>query len=102
MWGTEKWIVNSDLYCSKLLYLDKDYRCSLHHHKIKTETFYIIKGLVLLELDGTIRTMHPNDVVDIYPNSYHRFTGLEKSVILEVSTQHFEMDSYRKTKSGKI
>jgi len=55
-----------------------------------------------MEVAGTMSTMYPGDVIDINPKEDHRFTGLEDSIILEVSTQHFEMDSYRKTKSEKI
>jgi hypothetical protein len=32
----------------------------------------------------------------------HRFTGLKDSLIVEISTQHFEDDSYRDTESEQI
>ncbi len=47
-WGEERWIVNRD-YCGKLLILKKGFRCSLHYHKNKDETFYVNKGKVLME-----------------------------------------------------
>ena len=34
-WGRELWIVNSELYCSKIMELTKDKKCSIHYHKIK-------------------------------------------------------------------
>ena len=34
-WGYEKWIVNTDEYCGKLLFFNKGKRCSWHYHKIK-------------------------------------------------------------------
>ena len=49
-WGSEYWIVNNDLYCGKLLTLEKNKRCSVHYHKNKDETFYILEGKIKLEL----------------------------------------------------
>ena len=40
-WGYEKWIVNSPLYCGKILWFCKDKKCSWHYHKKKDEVFYI-------------------------------------------------------------
>ncbi len=102
VWGSEDWLVNTEKYCSKFLNLEKGYRCSMHYHKNKDETFYILKGKVLMEVNGDYKIMKPNDSVRIFPNIKHRFTGLENSQILEVSTYHEEGDSYRDTTSGRV
>lgn len=47
-WGYERWIANSPLYCGKELFIAKDRRLSLHYHKLKDETFFVISGSVLL------------------------------------------------------
>ena len=47
-WGFEKWIVNCEKYCGKLLYFVKGKKCSWHYHKIKDEVFYIQSGKILL------------------------------------------------------
>ena len=101
VWGRELWIVNRD-YCGKILELNRGYRCSLHHHKNKDETFYILDGLVFMEINNQKRVMHPGDTQLIKPNDTHRFTGLKNSRILEISTHHEESDSYRDEESGKI
>ena len=51
VWGSEEWIVNR-AYCGKKLILNKGFRCSMHYHKNKDETFYILKGKVLMEIDN--------------------------------------------------
>src|SRR5262249_27199605 len=43
-WGRELWIVNNELYCGKILEIHQGSRCSLHFHKLKTETFYLHSG----------------------------------------------------------
>ena len=102
VWGSEIWITNSELYCGKILNLKKGYFCSFHSHKIKEETFYILEGKVLMKINKQERVMSEGDVVHILPGVYHRFTGWEDSRIIEISTQHFEDDSYRLDKSGKV
>ena len=93
-WGHEEWIINRD-YCGKKLVLNKGSRCSMHYHKIKDETFYIVKGKVLLELEDQKKILKPGNSILILPNKKHRFTGLEDSEIIEFSTHHEDSDSYR-------
>ncbi|MFW5870846.1 MAG: cupin domain-containing protein [Candidatus Sumerlaeota bacterium] len=100
-WGEEHWIVNN-LYCGKKLVLKKGYRCSIHYHKLKDETFYVIAGRILLELDDEARVLEPGDKVHVAIGQKHRFTGLERSEMIEFSTHHEEEDSYRDSQSGKI
>ena len=101
VWGKEIWIVNRE-YCGKKLILNKGFRCSMHYHKNKDETFYILKGRVLMETDNKKQIMLPGDSILITPNMKHRFTGLEDSEIIEFSTHHEDSDSYRDEESGKV
>jgi quercetin dioxygenase-like cupin family protein len=105
-WGHEEWIVNNEKYCGKKLVFKKNYRCSMHYHKIKEETFYIISGKVLLEtIDNDVkkkRVMVPGDIEHIKPHVLHRLTGLENSQVMEFSTFHMESDSYRVEMSGFV
>ena len=101
VWGSEDWIVNNKRYCGKILNLNKGYRCSLHCHKEKEETFYVLEGKVLMQIENAMKTMKPGESIDIHKGVYHRFTGLEDSKIIEFSTQHKDEDSYRTELSGK-
>ena len=47
-WGWERWIVNKEEYCGKLLYFNVNKRCSWHYHKIKDEVFYLQSGKILV------------------------------------------------------
>lgn len=101
IWGGETWVVNNKLYCGKLLNLKKDYQCSIHKHNVKDETFYILKGKVLMEVFKNVKVMDVGDVVHIPPGTLHRFVGLDDSEILEISTEHMECDSVRVSSSGR-
>ena len=104
VWGSECWLVNNDEYCGKILTLRKHFKCSFHHHKKKHETFIIIEGRVLLEYDRDEQyLLQKGDAIEIPREVYHSFTGIDKiNKILEVSTRHYEDDSYRITKSHKL
>ena len=108
VWGSEEWIANNDKYCGKILNLNKGFRCSIHYHKNKHETFYILQGKVLMELFDSggnrsiINIMLPEKIQVIEPYQRHRFTGLEDSRIIEFSTHHEESDSYRDRESAPV
>lgn len=101
-WGYEKWIVNNELYCGKLLFFEKNKKCSFHYHKIKTETFYLQSGLIkVLHSYGVDISqaeevvLKPGDSFQVPVGLKHQMLALEKSELFEFSTQHFEEDSYR-------
>ena len=100
--GYEKWIVNTDEYCGKLLFFEKNKRCSWHYHKLKDETFYLQSGKILLfygdsdDLNtATNIVLEPGDKFHIYRGLRHQMVAVEASELFEFSTQHFEDDSYR-------
>lgn len=101
-WGYELWIANSSDYCGKLLFIEKDKGCSWHYHKLKTETFYIQSGRVLLKYsyddDYTIAPgiiLNKGDKFDVPVLMRHKMIALLDTELFEFSTEHFESDSYR-------
>lgn len=99
-WGYENWLVNNELYCGKILHFNKGKKCSLHYHKIKDETFYILKGKIALLIASPKRLLEKivlkkGDSIRIPPKTSHQVIALETTDIIEISTQHFETDSYR-------
>ena len=103
-WGYEIWIHNSPDYCGKILVLEKGKKCSLHHHILKKETFFIQSGKLLMRTvdESGIESefeMEKGDVLEIKPGLKHQFKGIaEITEIMEFSTQHFESDSIRTEK----
>ena len=101
-WGFEKWIVNCEEYCGKLLYFVKDKRCSCHYHKLKDEVFYIQSGKILVKYSDNddINTaketiLVPGDNFHVYRGLRHQMIAIEDTELFEFSTQHFDSDSYR-------
>lgn len=100
-WGKEVWFANSPLYCGKILYLNKGYVCSYHHHEEKNETFYLFSGIVAMIINDKKRILKEGDSVNLEPYDKHNFAGITDSIIIEVSTKHSEDDSIRQDESGK-
>tara|TARA_R100000664_G_scaffold34158_1_gene54450 strand:+ start:1311 stop:1670 length:360 start_codon:yes stop_codon:yes gene_type:complete len=101
-WGFEKWIVNCDEYCGKLLYFVKGKKCSWHYHKLKDEVFYIQSGKILVlfsEGDDISKAqtaiLRKGDNFHVYRGLRHQMQALEDTELFEFSTQHFDSDSYR-------
>ncbi len=101
-WGFEKWIVNNEEYCGKLLYFVKGKRCSWHYHKLKDETFYIQSGKIKLlysdedDIKNALEIiLNPADKFNIYRGLRHQMIALRDTELFEFSTQHFDEDSYR-------
>ena len=101
-WGYEKWIVNKEEYCGKLLYMEKAKKCSWHFHELKDEVFYIQSGKILLkyaehdnikEAEETI--LLPGENFHIKRGLRHQMLALENTELFEFSTTHFDTDSHR-------
>lgn len=100
-WGKEVVIVNNDSYCGKILCINKGKKFSMHFHMLKDETWYVAKGSLLFRWIDTSdarimeRILLEGMVVRLSPGDPHQLVAQEDSEIYEVSTTHFDQDSYR-------
>jgi mannose-6-phosphate isomerase-like protein (cupin superfamily) len=101
-WGREVWLVNNELYCGKILEILKGKRCSLHFHKLKTESFFLRTGRLRVYVkesptSGTLEEFElvSGECMDIPRGLVHQMEALEDSELFEFSTQHFDSDSNR-------
>lgn len=100
-WGEEVIITNNELYCGKLLRFKEGAKFSMHYHLIKDETWYVNKGLFIYRWIDTETAevnevdLIPGDTVRQRPGQPHQLEALIDGEIFEVSTEHFDTDSYR-------
>ena len=102
-WGYELWVHNDADYCGKLLVFTKSgNKFSMHYHMIKDETWYVQKGAFQFDWIDTengercYTQIQEGDVIEIKKGLPHQLTALtEEATVFEVSTQHFDEDSYR-------
>ena len=100
-WGHEVIIVNNELYCGKILHFNKGAKFSMHFHLKKKETWYVSTGSFLFRwinthnADVIEETLSAGDTITNEVGEPHQIICLEEGDIFEVSTQHFDSDSYR-------
>ena len=100
-WGHELIIENNEKYFGKILVFKKDCKFSMHYHMLKDETWYVNKGeFIYRYIDTEIGVTHEinlkeGDVVRQRPGQPHQLIALTDGEVFEVSSQHFDSDSYR-------
>jgi quercetin dioxygenase-like cupin family protein len=101
-WGYELWIVNNEEYCGKLLVFNKNKKFSMHYHLLKKETWYVVTGQFeycwVNTENAELKTilLNEGDIIDLERVQPHQLKALtENATIFEVSTTHYDEDSYR-------
>ena len=102
-WGYELWVHNDEDYCGKLLVFNKEGdKFSMHYHLKKKETWFVQQGGFIFNWidveNGQLnsRTLVNGESVLIERGLPHQLIAMEdNSIVFEVSTQHFDEDSYR-------
>ena len=89
IWGSNLLLFHNDNIQINQIYIKKGGRCSKHFHKNKYNMFFIQSGELLIEkwntsglMDSTI--LIEEQMTEIPPNTYHRFTALEDTSALEI------------------
>ncbi|MCS7180976.1 MAG: cupin domain-containing protein [bacterium] len=85
-------------YCGKFIFMFSGQRCPEHFHKKKHETFLVLKGKVLMEVDGKKIILKEGDVLPMDRNISHTFKALKNSLIIEVSQPSIKNDNFFKDK----
>jgi len=86
-------------YCKKLVVQLPHQRHPSHYHARKEETFQVLYGKLLSQIDGHVRELHPGDTVLVQPGVWHSFWTEDTGVIFEeVSTTHYNNDSFYEDK----
>lgn len=100
-WGREIWYADEDVYAGKILCVKAGHRLSEQYHVRKKETLMVLDGQVEILLAGRTTTGIPGIAFTIEPNTVHRFSAVQDSVLLEVSTPDLDdvvriSDDYRR------
>jgi mannose-6-phosphate isomerase-like protein (cupin superfamily) len=100
-WGHEFIFASNDLYCGKILKFNKDARFSMHFHKDKDETWFVLTGAFEVRFlntkDATVSStiIKSGDVWHNPPLFPHQVICLEEGSLVEVSTPDSVEDNYR-------
>jgi mannose-6-phosphate isomerase-like protein (cupin superfamily) len=100
-WGSETIFATNDLYCGKLLNFNEGAKFSMHFHKDKDETWYVLSGKFKVKWIDTSDAAHhekhlsAGDTWRNEPLVPHQLFCIEAGTIIEVSTPDSVEDNYR-------
>ncbi|MDR3642394.1 MAG: cupin domain-containing protein [Candidatus Doudnabacteria bacterium] len=108
-WGGEAWLIYTDKYALKILFVSQGNRLSLQKHKQKVETWSVLKGHPEITLGDKKFTAEPGQIIHLPAGTIHRLAATDDDIeVLEVSTaelwdlERIEDDYGREQYSGKI
>ena len=100
-WGSENIWTTNEKYCGKLLHFNQHAEFSMHFHKEKDETWYVLEGeFKVLWIDTNDASIHEEHLTTgatwhNAPMVPHKLICLQKGTIIEVSTADSVEDNYR-------
>jgi hypothetical protein len=100
-WGSELIWATNDKYCGKMMNFNENAKFSMHFHREKDETWYVLSGTFEVEWIDTAdasthtKTLVAGDTWRNYPLLPHRLTCINAGTVIEVSTPDSVEDNYR-------
>jgi D-lyxose ketol-isomerase len=83
----EFWIANECQagYCGKYMFVLDGQTCPRHSHRVKHETFFVVRGKLSITLEDQELTLDEGMTLAIEPGKAHSFTGVGPALMLELS-----------------
>jgi mannose-6-phosphate isomerase-like protein (cupin superfamily) len=103
-WGSELIWATNDKYCGKFMNFKQGAKFSMHFHKEKDETWFVLTGKFLVTWIDTenasehVEELNEGDTWHNPPLVPHRITCLVEGTVVEVSTPDSVEDNYRVAK----
>lgn len=100
-WGNEYIFATNDKYCGKFLNFHANAKFSMHFHKDKDETWYVLSGkFIVFYINTTDASLYKTELNagDTWRNTPmlpHQLVCVEAGTIIEVSTPDSVEDNYR-------
>jgi mannose-6-phosphate isomerase-like protein (cupin superfamily) len=100
-WGSELIWATNDKYCGKMMNFNQGAKFSMHFHREKDETWYVLSGKFIvcwINTDDASVSERELDEGNTWRNSPlvpHQLVCIEAGTIIEVSTPDSVEDNYR-------
>ena len=86
-------VINRE-YCKKLIIQLPRQKHPYHYHQKKEETFQILHGDLEVERNGEPFVLNEGDLFLVKPGDWHKFSTLHGVIFEEISTTHYNNDSF--------
>lgn len=85
-------VVNRD-YCKSIVVMLPGQKYPDHYHRIKTESFYVLSGVLDVVIDGEEFSVEAGEMLHVDRGQDHSFSTREGTVFEEISTMYVPNDS---------
>ena len=85
-------------YCKKIIVQLPGQKHPAHYHQRKEETFQVLYGDLTVYIDGHKKVLSPGETCLVQPGVWHNFGTENGCIFEEVSTTHYNDDSFYKDK----
>jgi len=89
-------------YCKKLIILLPGQKHPFHHHLKKEETFQVLYGSMDVTIGKEVKLLKAGDMLTVERGLNHDFSSKEGVIFEEVSTTHYQNDSFYEDKTIAI
>jgi mannose-6-phosphate isomerase len=94
-WGYELIWAHTERYVGKLIVIEAGKRLSLQYHERKDESIFVVRGRLRLELEDeagrlVAYELGPGEHRRIPTGRKHRFSGIERVELMEVSSPELD------------
>jgi N-acetylneuraminate synthase len=86
-------VINRE-YAKKIVVMIRNQFHPEHFHKLKEETFLVLKGQLQVNLNDVVKCLLPGDVLVIPRLSKHSMLAIEDTVFEEISSTNYVDDSF--------
>ncbi|MEM5786777.1 MAG: N-acetylneuraminate synthase family protein [Syntrophobacteraceae bacterium] len=93
-YGLTMLTVVNRVYCKKLIILLPGQKHPTQYHEQKEETFHVLHGEVVIELNGVAGRLKEGETVTVERGVRHYFGSETGAVIEEISSTHYANDSF--------
>jgi len=92
----EFWVANrrKEGYCGKFIFVFDGQTCPYHRHRMKHETFFVVRGKVRMKVGKRSRILREGDLLAMPPGRGHSFTGVGDALLLECSMPSVLKDNF--------
>jgi len=104
IWGSKIRLLETPTVVVDLLALDKNSFCSWHYHEFKYNMFFVLEGIVEINLQHKSKTIDRYKYYIVEPKIKHQFITKGKATMLEImyTKSVLEQDIIREIQGGKI
>lgn len=107
IWGSTSELFTKNNVSIHRIEINKDSCCSKHYHDHKHNLFYVESGKIKIQewkndydlMDET--TLSKGELCSVPPRNYHRFIGLEDSVVYEIYYTTLDSNDIIREDTGK-